>query len=104
MPFPVPNATQTQDIFEIAKFVNNDASGGIFFPVMLLTIWSIAFIGSLAEGRGALRAWIFANFIGSILAIILALLGFLQSTFIYFLIILLAFGVFMAKLQNRGGA
>lgn len=103
MPFPVPNATQTQDIFEIAKFVNNEASGGIFFPIMLLVIWAIAFIGSISEGRGALRAWIFANFVCSILAIILALLGFLQATFIYFLVILLAFGVLFAKLQNRGG-
>ena len=104
MPFPVPNTTQTQDIFEIAKFVNNDASGGIFFPIMLLVVWMIAFIGSISEGRGAIRAWIYANFACSILAIILGLLGFLQATFIYFFIILLAFGVLLAKLQNRGGA
>lgn len=100
MPFPTPNTTQTRDIFEIFKFVNNEASGGIFFPVILLVVGVIAFIGGLSEGRGAIRGWIYASFSTSILGIILGLIGFLQPMFIYFSIILLAFGVLMAKLTN----
>lgn len=98
--FPTPNATHTQDIFEVFKFVNNDASGGIFFPIMLLAIWAISFIGSIAEGRRASTAWIFSSFIATILGIILALMGFLGKQYIFLSILLIAFGILWSKLSS----
>ncbi len=98
--YPTPNATDMRDIQTIFRWTNDVAMEGLFFPVMLMVIWAIAFIGAVAEGRAASRAFIFANFIGIVLAIILGLLGFLQPAYIYFLIILLGFGLIWAKLTS----
>lgn len=98
--FPVPNATDLQDIESIFGFINNGATDGVFFPTMLLVIWAIAFIGAISEGRPASRAAVFSNFISSILAIILALLGFLQPSYMYFVIILLGLSVVWIKLTS----
>lgn len=99
--FPKPNVTDLQDVERIANWVGVTASGGIFWPVMVLVIWSIAFIGSISEGREAHRAFIFANFISLTLSIPLGLLGWLNVSYIYFLIILLGFGLIWIKLQKR---
>lgn len=98
--FSLPTVNDTQDIFSIFLFINNTSSGGLFFPIMLLTIWAIAFIGSIVEGRQAVRAWIFSSFISAILAILLGIMGLLARQWIYLLILFVAFGVFWIRLQN----
>ncbi len=98
--FPVPTVNDTQDFFEITRWVNNTATGGLFMPMMLLTIWVIAFIGSIAEGRPAYRAWIFASFIGSILSILLGLMGLLDPRYIYLNVLFVGIGLFWAHLQR----
>ncbi len=98
--FTLPTVNDTQDLFTIFQFVNTSASGGIFFPIILLAIWTIALIGSLAEGRQAVRAWIFSSFISAILAILLGVMGLLARQWIYLLILFVAFGVFWIRLQN----
>lgn len=98
--FSLPTVNDTQDIFSMFTFINNTSSGGLFFPVMLLAIWSIAFIGSIVEGRDAVRAWIFASFASSILAILLGIMGLLARQWIYLLILFVAIGLFWARLQN----
>lgn len=98
--FPTPNATDLQDVERIANWVGLTASGGIFWPVIVLVIWFIAFIGSISEGREAHRAFIFANFISIILSVFLGLLGWINASYIYFLITLLGFGLVWAKLQK----
>jgi hypothetical protein len=90
----------TQDLFSVFKFVNDSASGGIFFPIMLLVIWAIAFIGSVVEGRQAVRAWIFASFVAGILGILLGVMDLLGRQWIYLIILFVAFGVFWIRLQN----
>lgn len=98
--FPVPTANETRDILSIFTFVNNRASEGLFFPVILLVIWFVAFIGSIAEGRPASRAWIFSSFIASILGGMLVLLGFLNNTYLFFSILNVAFGIAWAYLSG----
>ncbi len=98
--FPTPNATDMQDIESIFGWINNTATSGIFFPIILLVIWTITFIGSISEGKQVSRGWIWANFTCSILSIILGLLGFLQPPYIYFFIIMLGFGLIWFKLSN----
>ncbi len=100
--FNVPNATDMLDLWTISRFTNN-AAGGSMFLIILVAIWTIAFIGGIAEGRKAYRGWIFANFICTILTIPLALLGLVQSTYMYFFIILLGFGLIWAKLAESKG-
>lgn len=100
MAFATPTANETQDILSIFQFVNNKATEGLFFPVILLSIWIIAFIGSIAEGRPASRAWIFASFIGTILGSLLALLGMLNVSYVYFLILNIAIALAWIKLSG----
>ncbi len=101
MPFILPNSTDFENLFTIFRFVNNSASEGLFFPIMLLVVWAIAFIGSIAEGRPANRAFIFSSFVGTILGILLTLMGFLNKGYIYLLILFMAFGVLWAKLTSK---
>lgn len=98
--FPTPGVNDTRTIEAMFGWVNNTATGGIFFPVILFSIWVIVFIGSVSEGRQASRAFMWANFSCSILAIILALLGFLQPSFMYLFIMMLAFSLIWFKLGN----
>lgn len=100
--YPTPNATDMQDLFTVFNF-SNEASGGVMFLAIMGVIWSIALIGSLADGRKFYRGFIFANFISSVLSVILALLGVLDRSYMYFFILMLAFGVVWAKLSGGRG-
>lgn len=98
--FTLPNVNNTQDLFTIFKFVNDSASGGLFFPIMLLAIWAIAFIGSIVEGKEAARAWIFSSFVAGILGILLGVMDLLARKWVYLIILFVAFGIFWIRLQN----
>ena len=98
--FPTPTINETGDLFSMFQFVNNKATGGLFFPVILMTIWLIAFIGAIAERRPASRAFIFSSFISTILGVLLSIMGFLSVTYVYFLILLIAFGIFWIRLES----
>lgn len=96
--YPVPDVNDTGDLLQIAQFVSNDLTGGLFFPIMILVIWVVQFIGVLAEGRGASRAWVYASFTSTILAIILGILAMMAQKWIYLLIIFVSLGAFWIKL------
>lgn len=98
--FPIANVNETRDLYSVFQFINNRASEGLFFPVILLVLWLVAFIGAIAEGRPASRAWIFASFIASISGGLLVLLGFLNSTYLFFAVLNVAFGVVWAYLSG----
>ncbi len=102
LPFAIPNATDMQDLWSITRFTNN-ASGGFMLLTVIGSIWAIAFIGAIAEGRKAYRGWIFANFICTILTIPMALLGMIQASYMYFFILMLGFGLIWAKLSESKG-
>lgn len=98
--FPTPNSSDLADVERIVNWTTTTASDGLLMPVMILVIWTIAFIGSISEGRELYRGYIFANFICLILSIILGLLGWMKVSYIYFFIILLGFGMVWIKLQK----
>lgn len=98
--FTLPTENNTRDIFEIFSFINNTSSGGIFFPLVLLGIGIISFIGAIVEGRSASRAAIFSFFICSILGSLLSVLGLLSAKYVYLSIILLAIAAFWHRLSN----
>lgn len=98
--FPVPNVTDTRDLLTIFQFVSNDLTGGLFFPLMILVIWTVQFIGVLAEGRPASRAWVYASFTATILSIMLGLLAMIEQKWIYLLVILVSLGAFWIKLAT----
>lgn len=100
--FPVANVTDVQDIYTIFRFANF-ASGEFFFLAIIGVVWFVAFIGAIVEGRKAYRGFIFANFVCAPLAIILGLLGLLDTVWIYVFVILLAFAIAWGKLSESKG-
>lgn len=98
-PYPVASGNNTANLYELFRFAN-DGVGGTFMPVMLAVIWIIAFIGSISEGRQASRAFIFASFVGSILAMILVILGMLNIQYMYLLFLGVGVGVIWNVLSN----
>ena len=97
--YPVPTTADTKDLLTIFQFVSA-ASGGLFFPIMIFTIWVIQFIGVLANGRDASRAFTFASFTATILSIILGILALMEQKWIYLLIICVSLGAFWIKLAT----
>lgn len=98
--YPIPNVNDTGTLLEIFQFVSNDLTGGLFFPLMILAIWVVQFIGVLSEGRPASRAWVFASFTATILSIMLGLLALMEQKWIYLLVIGVSLGAFWIKLAS----
>ena len=98
--YPTPTINNTNDLLSIFQFVSNDLTGGLFFPIMILVIWVVQFIGVLAEGRPGSRAFVFASFTATILSIILGILAMMEQKWIYLLIIGVSMGAFWIKLAS----
>lgn len=101
-PYPEMNFSDSANVYSIFKYINSGVSG-VFMPLSLLAIWVIAFIGSISEGREAARAWVFASFVCSILAILLSLIGMLNPQYMYFLFLMTAGGLIWYKLSTAPG-
>jgi len=98
--YPVPDANDTRDLLTMFQWISNDATGGLFFPLMILVVWVIQFIGVIAEGRPASRAWVFASFTATILSIILGILAMMAQKWIYLLILMISIGAFWVRLVS----
>lgn len=98
--YQVLNTTDTKDLYTLFKFINNTATEGLFFPVMLLVIWFIAALGVIADGRPISRGFTFASFICSVISILLVILNVLNPTYMYLLFVLTAFGILWIYLSN----
>ena len=98
--YPIPNVTDTRDLLSIFQFVSNNLTEGLFFPLIILVIWIVQFIGVLAAGRPASRAFVFASFTTTILSILLGILGMMEQKWIYLLIIGVSLGAFWIKLST----
>lgn len=92
-------ANDTQDFLSLFQFINN-ASNGAFFPIVLVLIWVIAFLGGLADNRSASTSWVFASFLSIILGSVMTMMGVLSSTYLLFLILLLVFGIGWSKFNS----
>ena len=98
--YPTPNVSDTGDLLSVFQWISNTATEGLFFPIMILSIWVIQFIGVLSEGRPASRAFLFASFTATILSIILGILAMMAQKWVYLLVILVSLGAFWVKLSS----
>ena len=98
--YDVPSPSDTRDLLSVFQFISNSATDGLFFPVMILVVWVVQFIGVLAEGRPASRAFVFASFTATILSIILGILAMMAQKWIYLLILMVSLGAFWTKLAT----
>jgi len=96
--YTVPTGNQTGDFFEMFKFIGGEPTGGLFWGVMLLVIWVISFM--TMKQYSTSRAWTFASFFSSILAIFMALMDFLSPKWMYLTIFMTLFGLVWLKLEE----
>ena len=94
----VPTGNETAGIYEMFKYVTNVATEGLFFLVMIIVIWIIAFLATKQYSNS--RAFFFASFFCSILSMILATLDLLAPRFMYLFIIFTAIGFVWLKLET----
>jgi len=99
MTYPTLNVTDTQDLYTLFNWINN-ISDGYFFPVILGCMWMIIFLGGVIRAGSPGKSWTFASFVGAIIGILLGLMGWLNPIYIYFLVILTAFGLLWIRLEN----
>lgn len=93
-----PNITDENGILGLFQYVNS-VSDGIFFSIFLGVIWIVTFIIGARISSPA-KSLVFSSFIGMILAMILATLGFINPKSMYLLILGLAIGLFWLKQEN----
>jgi len=98
--YPIPNVNNTRDLLSIFQFVSNDLSQGLFFPVIILIIWVVQFVGILAERKPASRAFVTASFSASVLSIMLGITALMQQKWIYLLVIMVSLSAFWIKLAS----
>lgn len=92
-----PTANDTIGFYEFFKYVNTTA-GGMFFPVMLLVIWVVIFLGT--KQYSSSRAWTGASFIVSFLSIALAVSQLIAPIWMYFSFVMAGVGILWLKLEN----
>jgi len=95
--FTEPTANDTRGIFEFFNYVNV-VEGGLFFPVMLLVIWTITFIGTKQFTTS--RAWTIASFLCAFISVPLAIANLIAPRYMYLCFILLAVGILWLKMEN----
>jgi len=95
--YETPTGNETSGFYELFGFIGRSATGGLFWPVMLLVIWVITFIAMKQYSTS--RAWTFASFFCSILSIIMAILDYISPKFMYLCIFLTLVGFVWLKLE-----
>ena len=98
--YALPNATDSEGVFEMLRYVNT-VSDGIFFPIILLVIFCVVFISGLAISTPS-KAWTFTSFFCAILVIPLAVMSLIAVKYMYLLGLLLGVGIVWITLENRG--
>ena len=98
--YTVPNSSDTLGIYEYFAYVNRTA-GNLFFPIILLVIWIVTFIG--LKRYTTSRAFTAASFLTAGLSTPLAILNLLDPKFMYLSFFLTAAGVIWLKLELSKG-
>jgi hypothetical protein len=97
--YNTPTINDTGGFYEIFKFIANDTTGGLFFPVILLVVWVVAFMST--KGFSNSRAFTFASFFCSILSIMMGILDVINPRYMYLCFILTAIGIVWLKLDTN---
>lgn len=98
--YPTPTVNDTRDLLGIFQFTSNSLTDGLFFPIMILVIWIVQFVGAVSSGRPATKAWVYASFIATILSIMLGILALMEQKWVYLLVIMVSLGAFWIKLAR----
>ena len=81
------NLTNMHGLFDVAEFVN-EATGGIFWAVILICVYIIFVVNLRAEGLE--RGIVAASFVSMLLSLLLYNIGLVQIGFPIFFIVIMA--------------
>lgn len=95
--YPMPTGNQTEGLYEIFKYVGVTATGGYFFPVILLVIWIVSFLA--LKQYSSSKAFTFASLFCSILGIMLAVLDLMSPRWMYMVVFMTVVGLVWLKLE-----
>ena len=96
--YVAPTGNETAGLFELSKYIGISATAGLFWPVMLLVIWIVSFLGF--KQYSSSRAWTFASFFCAILGMFLAVLNLMAPRWMYLSIIMTLIGLVWLKLEG----
>ena len=94
-----PKPENITDISSVMQYINSDLTGGFFGITLLIIVWMISYI-SFKEQRDTLISIASANFISSVFAYLLVLLGILSVSISLMMTVL--FIVSIAMIYFRG--
>jgi glycerol-3-phosphate acyltransferase PlsY len=94
-----PTGNETSGFYEIFGYVGREATGGLFWPVMLFAIWIIVFLA--VKQYSTSRAWTLASFFCAFLSIPLAVLNYIAPKWMYLSIFLTLIGFVWLKLETE---
>lgn len=94
-----PTGNETKGFYELFGYIGRTATEGLFWPVILLVIWIVSFLAMKQYSTS--RAWTFASFFCSILAIPLAVLDYIAPKWMYLVIMLTLIGFVWLKLEAQ---
>jgi hypothetical protein len=94
---PYPTVNETLGINELVGYVSSVTSG-MFFPLILFAMFIIIFVGTMTFGNG--RAFVFASFFTSILAIFFAVAEILNPMYMYLSFVLLGISLMMLRISK----
>ena len=97
--YNVPTGNETNGLYELFKFIGVTATGGLFWPVMLLVIWIVGFMAMKQYSTS--RAWTFASFFCAILGIMLGVMDYISPKWMYLCIFLTVIGFVWLKLETN---
>ena len=92
-----PTANDTIGFFEFFNYVNTVA-GGLFFPLILLVIWVIIFMGTKQYTTS--RAFTTSSIITSILSIMLVTMQLCSPKWMYLCFVLTGVGILWLKIEG----
>ena len=97
--YDVPTGNETAGMYELYKYIGVKATAGLFWPVMLLVIWIVAFIS--LKNYSTSRAWTFASMLSAVLSIFMAVMDYISPRWMYLCIFLTAIGLVWLKLDTQ---
>jgi hypothetical protein len=96
--FVPPTGNQTNGIYELFGYIGGDATGGLFWAIMLLVIWVIAFMG--LKQYSTSRAFTFASFMCAVIGIVMGVMDYISPRWMYLAVFMTVIGFVWLKLEG----
>lgn len=97
--FEILNSTDSVDIYSLMSAANR-ISGNFLMPIILLTIFFVFVLGFLFSGKPIHRSLLYGSFVCSILSIMMTIMNWLATQYMYFSFTILAASVLWVWFQE----